>query len=44
MILNPTKEGNIHFDGEIIDKEKLSSQGYKKIYKKNDTIVVEELL
>ena len=30
MILGPTKEGNILFDGEIIDKEKLSSQGYKK--------------
>ena len=44
MLLGPTKEGNILFDGEIIDKEKLSSQGYKKIYKKNDTIVVEELL
>ncbi len=43
MILGPTKEGNILFDGEIIERDKLS-QNYQKIYKKNNEIIIEDLL
>lgn len=43
MILGPIKEGNILFDGEIIERERLS-QGYQKIYKKDNQIIIEDLL
>lgn len=43
MILGPIKEGNILFDGEIIEKDKLL-QNYQKIYKKNNEIIIEDLL
>ncbi|MBX7491361.1 septum site-determining protein MinC [Helicobacter turcicus] len=42
MILGEVSEGNVLFDGEIVDKE-LLKYPRNKIYKKNDSIMVEEL-
>lgn len=42
MVLGEVSEGNVLFDGEIVDKE-LLKYPRNKIYKKNDSIVVEEL-
>ena len=43
MILGEILQGNILFSGEIIDKDKLK-KGYKKFYKKQDEIIIEDLL
>lgn len=42
MILGQVNEGNILFNGEIIDKE-LLKHPHNKIYRKNDAIIIEEL-
>ena len=43
IIIGHTKELKILFDGEIIERDKLS-QNYQKIYKKNNEIIIEDLL
>ena len=43
MILGEVLQGNVLFGGEIIDKDKLK-KGYNKFYKKQDEIIIEDLL
>ena len=42
MILGAVKQGNVLFCGEILEKNQLQ-KGYKKIYRKKNEIVIEEL-
>lgn len=42
LIITSLKQGNIVFGGEVIEKQKFSD-GAKKIYKKNNEIIIEDL-
>lgn len=43
LILNAFEGGNVIFGGEIIEREKLLDKKAKKIYKKDEKIIIEEL-
>ncbi|CAM2772817.1 septum site-determining protein MinC [Helicobacter burdigaliensis] len=43
LILSAFEGGNVIFGGEIIDREKLLDKKAKKIYKKDEKIMIEEL-
>lgn len=42
LVLTALQQGNINFCGEVIEKQRLGS-GAKKIYKKNNQIIIEDL-